>query len=221
MSRKFCLTAVAVVAASFAMTSAASANWTTNGSAGGSTSTSHTTRTSVFSISAFGAIIFQRITCTTSHIHIVVFGPSLASGFGLASLVPSFSGTCQVVGQTAAVKCGNASFNGQSYTPAANVTSGSLTGISCVIAKTSGACGNATTFTGGGITVTGSVNGSYGNTSQQLTVDTAGQTLKASWNSAGCLQGTGTGSATAAVANSTGTALSYDVTSTFKPQITN
>jgi hypothetical protein len=216
---KVCIVGALLVSA-FVGASSASANWTTNGDATG-VAFSGSAGASKLGVTATGSTVgVQGITCTSSSNTGSLFGPSLASGSGIASVLPIFGGTCQVVGQTAAVKCGNATLNGLTYSAVTNVSAGNLTGISCVVAKTSGACGNATTFTGGGITVTGTVNGSYGNTSQQLTIDLAAQNLKASWNSTGCLQGTGTGSATGAFSNASGTALTYSVTSAFKPQAT-
>jgi hypothetical protein len=196
--------------------SSASAAWTTNG-AGNFTGSAGASKLAVTPVG--GAV--QGITCTSST-NSGTLSASQASGTGIAtSVLPIFGGTCQVAGQTAAVKCANtSSLNATSYAPATNVVSGQLVGISCVVAKTSGACGNATTFTGGGITVTGSVQGTYGNTSQQLTVSTTGQALGVSWSSTGCLQGTGTGTASGLFTNASGTALTYSTTSAFKPQVT-
>jgi hypothetical protein len=229
-ARSFCI-AGALIAGALGGASPASANWTTNGSATGTAFTA-SSGTAKLTVTPVGAAA-QGITCTTSSATGKLFGPSLASGNGIASVTPAFGGTCLVVGQTAAVKCGTSNLNGTSYNPVSNLTSGTTTGISCVIAKTSGACGNATTFTGGGITVTGSVTASYGNTTQQMTINQAGQSLAASWNSTGCLQGTGTGTASGQLLNATGSTpggpcgggttgeMVYSVTSAFKPQITN
>jgi hypothetical protein len=217
---KACIAAALIVSA-LAGASSASANWTTNGSASGA-AFSGSSGASKLAVTPVGGAV-QGITCTSSTNTGLLLGPSLASGSTLAAVTLLFGGTCQVAGQTAAVKCTDLGgmLAGTAYNPATSVTTGTLTGVSCVVVKTSGACGNATTFTGGGITVTGSVSGTYGNTTQQLTVNTAGQNLAASWTSTGCLQGTGTGTATGQFTNASGTAAVYSVTSAFKPQVTN
>jgi hypothetical protein len=199
--------------------SSASAAWTTNGSAAGSTFTGSAGASKLAVTPVGGAV--QGITCTSSTNDGQLFGPS-STGTTIASATPIFGGTCQVAGQTAAVKCSSgAMLAATAYAPATSVSSGTLSAISCVVAKTSGACGNPTTFTGGGITVTGSVQGTYGNTTQQLTINTGGQALGVSWSSTGCLQGTGTGTASSQFTNASGTALVYSTTSAFKPQVTN
>jgi hypothetical protein len=215
---KVCIAGALLIAA-LSGASSASATWDTNGSAGG-TAFSGSAGSSKLAVSPVGGAV-QGITCTQSTNTGSLFGPSLGSGNGIATVVPVFGGTCAVVGQTAAVKCSSASLNAVAYASGTGTTTGSLTGVSCIVAKTSGACGNATTFTGGGITVTGSVNGSYVNSSGQLTISTSGQSLPTSWSSTGCLQGTGTGTATGQFTNGSGTALVYSVTGSFKPNVTN
>ncbi|MCU1675428.1 MAG: hypothetical protein JWM93_186 [Frankiales bacterium] len=222
---------IAVGLVSFMLTSAATghANWTTNGSAMGTAWTA-SAGASKLAVTASGASGIQGITCTQASAVGDLVGPTLSSGAGISVIIPIFGGTCQAVGQTSAVKCSNPGphlFNAQTYSAGTSTTTGSLTGIHCTVAKTSGACGNATTFnatgsaTGAGIQITGSAAGFYGNTTQQFSVDTVGQALNVSWSSMGCLQGTGTGSAQGNFQNASGTALIYSMTSAFKPQITN
>jgi hypothetical protein len=211
-----------LLAAGLLNASSATANWTTNG--GGFAS--FTADASKLAVTPVGGAV-QGISCPRATLQVFLLGGSFSSGNAIATQgSPAFQQAlgvdCRVVGQIAAVSCGtNAAFNATSYNPVGGVTMGSLTGVSCVIVKTSGACGNATTFTGGGITVTGSVTGTYGNTTQQLTVNTAGQSLSVSWSSTGCLQGTGTGTATGQLTNSSGTALVYSATGFFRMNITN
>jgi hypothetical protein len=217
---KVCIVGALLVSA-FVGASSASASWTTNGSPSGTAFTG-TGGASKLAVTPVGGAV-QGITCTNSSNSGKLLGTVLPDGLGIAKeIAPVFNGTCQVAGQTAAVKCATTStLSATAYNPATSVTTGTLSGVSCVIVKTSGACGNATTFTGGGITVTGSVSGTYGNTTQQLTVNTAGQSLGVSWSSTGCLQGTGTGTASGSFTNASGTALVYSTTSAFKPQVTN
>jgi hypothetical protein len=100
------------------------------------------------------------------------------------------------------------------------ITVGNVSSIHCQIVKLSGACGNATTFnatgsaTGEGITVSGSLVVSYTNGNGQLTVSTTGQNLSVRWSSPGCLQGTGTGSASGQFSGAGGTELGYATTGT-------
>jgi hypothetical protein len=224
----------ALVAAALGGASSTSANWTTNGSFGGTLS-SFTAGPSRLAVQPVGGAA-QGISCPSGSLQMNLQGPSLATGNGIATgLTLGFKRQlgfptveCTVVGQSAAVKCASSgALNAVSYAPVGGVTSGSITGISCVIAKLSGACGNATTFnatgsaTGAGITLTGSVTGTYGNTTQQITVSTTGQALATSWTSTGCLQGTGTGTAVASLTNSSGTALVYGWDFNLRPNITN
>jgi hypothetical protein len=207
---------LAVAALSSMLDAAAeAATWTTNGSVLGTPFTA-TSGAAKLTVSAPG-FAAQGITCTTKGVEGTVT-KDLASWMHMTI---KLGGICLVVGQTAAVKCSTtAVFTAASYNPATNVTSGAATGISCVVAKTNGACGNATTFTGGGITVTGSVPITYGNTSQQLVSNPSGQALSVSWSGPACLTGTGTGTATGQFTNASGTASVDTMNSVYRPQIT-
>jgi hypothetical protein len=221
------LIAAALIVTAATGASSASANWTTNGNATGATFTM-TAGAAKWTFQPIGGSP-QGFNCSSSSLHGKLFGPSLASGVAIATLDSQWNGACIVVGMTYAIKCATDSqtFDSLTYQPAMSLTTGSMRNIRCVIVKASGSCGNATTFnatgsaTGTGITVTGTVNGTYGNTSQQLTINTAGQSLGTSWSSTGCLQGTGTGTASATLLNASGASLVYSTTSTFRPQITN
>jgi hypothetical protein len=221
--KKLCLGGALAVTAMAGITSSASAaitSWHTNGNATGTTITA-TAGASRLDVTATGSAIgVQGITCATSSVHGLLFGPTFLSATAnvASSVTPIFGGPCLVVGQTAAVQCRSTGvLNAQNF--ASPITSGQLSGIDCVIVKTSGACGNATTFTGGGITVTGTVQGTYNNSTRQLTVSQSGQNLHASWSATGCLQGTGTGSATGSFANASGTDLTYTITGSHHPTI--
>ncbi|MCW2983318.1 MAG: hypothetical protein JWR63_888 [Conexibacter sp.] len=211
---KLCI-AAALVAAALAGASSASANWTTNGSATGTP----------FSLAAAGGIQFKYNTtgaaslvysCSSSSMAGVLNGPSLSSGTGIAQLTPSYAG-CSAAGRFYATKCSLASLNAVAYNPATSLTSSVLANITCNVTW-GGSCGNSTTVTGG-ITITGSVTTTYGNTTQQLTINTAGQALSATWTSSACYGGSQP--ASVQLTNSTGTAPIYTVSSAFKPQITN
>jgi hypothetical protein len=218
MSHTLIRVAIAAALAVAALTGAASASaaeWLTNGT---STGTTFTATAGASQLRVDGSIGVQGLTCTQGHLDGLLTGPTLTGATpAVAHVTPSFGGTCQVVGQTSVVKCSRAPLNAQSY--ATPTTTYSVTLIHCVMVKTNGACGNATTFTGGGITIAGSVAGTYGNTSQQWTVNTAGQNLAVSWSSTGCLQGTGTGTARGTFSNASGTSLVYFSTGTFRPRI--
>jgi hypothetical protein len=217
MSRRISVLCVASVIAMalWGVASASAYTWHTNGSATGTVATA-TGGASQLRVDSTAGV--QGITCTQSSLHLTVLG-IMVNTDTITIFLLTFGGTCTVAGQTAAVKCtqDTGMLNGVSYS--APTTTGTGTGIHCVIVKTNGACGNATTFTGGGITVTGSVTGTYGNTTQQLTVNTAGQNLNTSWSSTGCLQGTGTGTAKGTFSNASGTNLVYNSTSTYRAQI--
>jgi hypothetical protein len=212
--------AVALVASALVgATSAPAAEWLTNGTASGTTFGA-TAGASKLAVTPVGGAV-QGLTCTSSTFDGAATGPTLTGTTAVvAHLTPAFGGTCQVVGQTSAVRCSRAPLTAQTFSEATALTGLALSSIHCVMVKTSGACGNATTFTGGGITIAGSVQGTYGNTSQLFTVSTAGQNLTVSWSSTGCLQGTGTGTASGSFSNATGTDLIYSSTSTFRPTFT-
>jgi hypothetical protein len=219
MAIKLCLVGMLATSA-LAGATPASAGWTTNGSSTGlGTDFSGTAASSVFTVVTTGAGA-QGIRCNTlsaaGHWH--GSGVILPDGTRVATTTSFGFSACTEVGQNAAVRCDvtNMNQNAVSFSPATSVTLGTLTGVSCSVTKS--ACGNSTSVTGG-ITVTGSVNDTYGNTSQQLSINTTGQSLSVSWTAAGCLSGTSPGSGT--FTNSSGTALSASVTSAFKPQITN
>jgi hypothetical protein len=207
--------ACALVVVALSGSAVASANWTTNGNATGVAATGAGIGGSLMTVVTTGAAT-QGIRCTDRDDVYKVYGPFPPSGITVEEYQFSFFTSCTLVGQNAAIKCGTASLNAVSYSAATNLTSGNVTGISCVITKA--ACGNSTSVTGG-ITLTGSFNVTYGNTSQQLAIATAGQSLSASWSGAGCLSGTSPGSVR--FTNSSGTASLASITSAFKPQITN
>ncbi|MCW2986797.1 MAG: hypothetical protein JWR63_4367 [Conexibacter sp.] len=209
---------VALLASALAGAASASANWTTNGTATGTafTGTSSGTLTQLH-IPGFGS--GGGATCSNATMSGKLFGPSLATGNNIASVTPAFT-TCRLLADTAAVKCGTTTVNALGFAPVTDITTMTVASLHCVIVTTTGACGNATTFAGG-VTVWGSVPVTYGNTSQQLILPLAGQTLNAKWSSSACMVGTGTGTAVGTLKNTSGTALTYTITSTFKPQITN
>jgi hypothetical protein len=227
MSRSFskiCIIGALLASAIAGASSASAAEWHTNGSPTGTTF-DLTAGASRLNVTPVGGAV-QGITCSQSTLHIHLFGPTIVQTGGSTLLgkgTPTFNSICQVAGQTSAIKCTATSANvtGVTYTPAGGgITTGNVTGIHCVIVKTSGACGNATTFTGGGITVTGSVQGTFTNSNGQLTVSTANQTLGVSWSSTGCLQGTGTGTASSLFTNASGTDLIYSPTPSPAPRLT-
>jgi hypothetical protein len=197
--------------------SSLASTWHTNGNATGITF-SATGGARQLSVHTSAGV--QGITCSGGTITGRLYG-SASSGAGLATIYGPTTHNCLVVGQAMAVKCGVGALDAVSYSAATNLVSGvgNVTGVACVAAKINGACGNATTFTGGGITFSGSGSGTYGNTTQQVTVNTAGQNISVAWSSTGCLQGTGTGSAKGTLRNASGTSLVYTATSTFRPQI--
>jgi hypothetical protein len=209
-----CVTATLSVGA-LATATSASANWTTNGDATG-TAFSDTAGPSLMTVVTTGTAPQGVAVKKRSRWRRLLRGA--ATGIKIIAGIITVLEEAKVIGQTAAAQCDttNEAFNGLAYSPAADLTSGQNSGITCVVTKA--ACGNSTTITGG-ITITGSVNETYGNTSQQFAMPTTGQNLVASWPGAGCLAGTSPGSVT--WTNSSGTALTSAVTSAFKPQITN
>jgi hypothetical protein len=218
MSRKVlpCCLVLAALLSTLVSASPATAIWTTNGDATGVQATA-TAGSSKLAVAASGAAT-QGISCERMDRTWNVTG-NLSDGHWDKGET-GFT-TCLIVGQAATARCDATEVGtALSYAPVTNVTSYALSGISCRFTKASGACGNSTTVTGG-ITVTGSVNAAYGNTSQQLTIATTGQSLAATWSSPGCLQGTGSSGAPSALTNGSGTALIYSVTSSYKPQISN
>jgi hypothetical protein len=205
--------------------SSASAEWTTNGTAGGLTLHA-TAGGSLLNVSPVGGAV-QGISCPLSSIDVHLY-PTQTSGNTIGHVTPTFTrnatlGTeCQAAGQNAAVQCTptKASFNAVSYYPLTGITVGNVSSIHCQVVKLSGACGNATTFnatgsaSGAGITVSGSVPGTYTNGNGQLTVTSTGQGLAALWSSPGCLQGTGTGTAVGQFSGAGGAELVYTTTGT-------
>jgi hypothetical protein len=212
-----CIAALLTLAAALAGSAPATANWTTNGTATGSAFSASTPSTRWQFHAAGGS---SDIECAPSSLAGQLFGPSLASGSGIASVLPTYSSCSAGSIFLHAMKCSTESLNGIAYTAGTATTTAAL-GVRCIIVKTNGACGNATTFTGGGITLTGQVPVTYGNTSQSLTVSPIGQTLAATWSVNACLGFWTPGPATVTLTNASGTALVYGLTSTFRPQITN
>jgi hypothetical protein len=220
---KICIAGALLASAIAEASSASAAEWHTNGSASGTTF-DLTSGASKLNVTPPGGPV-QGITCTASGHDIHLLGPTLvagAEGTFIGKGTPTFTGTCQIAGQTAAVKCTPTDedvYDG-TYLPAGGITTGTVTGIHCIVVKTNGACGNATTFTGGGITVTGSVEDTFTNSNGQLTISAANQTLAVRWSSTGCLQGTGTGTASSQLTNASGTDLIYSPTPSPAPRIT-
>ncbi|MCW2983925.1 MAG: hypothetical protein JWR63_1495, partial [Conexibacter sp.] len=164
---KVCV-AGALVASALVGASSASANWTTNGNATGTTATFTANLSVTLTVTASGAAAAQGITCVGGiDWHWDVYGFSFASPLHLWTTTTfRRTGSCTVVGFNAAEQCTTTAssrpqFNAVSYNPATSTTTGSITGIHCIIVRP-GACGNATTFnstgstTGEGITVSGS-----------------------------------------------------------------
>jgi hypothetical protein len=208
--------AALVVVALGAASAASAATWHTNATA---TTMNGAATAGASQLRVDSTAGVQGLTCTNAGIDVTWEPDPLGAGTPktVATFTPTFA-TCLVVGQSSAVKCASASLQAVSYS--APTTTGSTSNLHCVMVKTNGSCGNATTFTGGGITIAGSVTGTYGNTSQQLTINTAGQNLNVSWSSTGCLQGTGTGTAKGTFSNASGTNLVYSSTSTFRGRLT-
>jgi hypothetical protein len=224
MSRGLLSTCIVVVLATVALaaTATASANWTTNGNSTGSTFFSSTfTATADAPRWAIDPpdVFFITMGCNQAVLDGRLQGPSLTTGLGMASIALTFP-VC--AGGLTAMRCATTStLNAVAYVPLTNVVSGQVAGISCLIVLRNGACGNPTTFTGGGITLTGQVPATYGNTTQQLTIPVTPQGITATWSGPGCMLGTGPGTSNVTLTNSSGTALTFGVTSGFKPQITN
>ncbi|MCW2983316.1 MAG: hypothetical protein JWR63_886 [Conexibacter sp.] len=148
-------------------------------------------QSTTLSVTAAGAAGTQGITCTGGlDAHVDFFGPSLASGNSIATITAlDFLPSCVVAGFSAAVKCTNTAssmsvLNDVSYDAGTSTSTGTITGIHCIVVRL-GSCGNATTFnatgstTGEGITVSGSVGATYGNTTHQLTILNNAQSLNA------------------------------------------
>jgi hypothetical protein len=194
----------------------AAANWTTNGNSTGVTF-GGTGGPGILTVATTGAAP-QGLSCAGGSGGGKLLGPSSGSGTALATGFFVSLNTCKVVGQNAAVRCDttNGVLNVTTYDPVTNITTGIGSNVTCFATKAG--CGNSTTVTGG-ITGTGTLGGTYGNTSQQLTVPTTGQNLSVTWSGAGCLAGTSPGSGK--LTNTSGTASVYGLTTAFKPQITN
>jgi hypothetical protein len=201
-----------LVAAALLGAAPASALWTTNGTASGSafSAGASVARLDVFASGGSGDFFV----CTPSMAG-SLFGPTRATGVGLATLTLAFASCTASGGQPVAAKCDPAGLDATSYGAATSVTSATLSGVRCRFTKAG--CGNSTTVTGG-ITVSGSAAPTYGNTTQQFSVPSSGQTFAATWPS-GCFSGTSPG--TFRFVTPSGPGLSYAVTSSFKPQITN
>jgi hypothetical protein len=216
-STRVCIAALLTFTAALAASAPATANWTTNGTATGSpfSGSAPSTRWQFHTPG-----ISSNIECAPSSLTGLLFGPSLASGSGIASVLPAYSNCSAGSIFLHAMKCSAEPLNGITYTAGTATTAAAL-GIRCIIVKTNGACGNATTFTGGGITLSGQVPVTYGNTSQSMTVSPTGQTLAATWSVNACLGFGIPGPASVTLTNTSGTALVYGLTSTFRPQITN
>jgi hypothetical protein len=206
--------------------SSASAEWTTNGNSTGLTLHA-TAGPSLLNVSPVGGAV-QGLSCPLSSLDVHLYGPSLASGNTVGHVTPTFTrnagtGTeCQAAGVNYSWRCTPtmASLNAVAYYPLTGITVGNVSSIHCQIVKLSGACGNATTFnatgsaSGAGITVSGQVPGTYTNGNGQLTVTSTGQSLSALWSSPGCLQGTGTGTASGQFSGAGGAELVYTTTGT-------
>jgi hypothetical protein len=224
MSRGLLSTCIVVALATIALaaTSSASANWTTNGNSTGSTFFS-STFTATASAPRWAIdppdVFFITMVCNQAVVDGRLLGPSLTTGFGIATVALSFP-VC--AGGLAAMQCAtSSSLNAAAYAPLTNLVTAQIASISCLIVLRNGACGNPTTFTGGGITLTGQVPATYGNTTQQLAIPVTPQNITATWSGPGCMLGTGTSTTNVTLTNSSGTALTFGVTSGFKPQITN
>jgi hypothetical protein len=222
---KLCVTGALLISA-LVGASSASAVWTTNGNSTGLTLHATAGRSELL-VSPVGTA-GQGITCPLASLDVHLYGPTRTTGNTLAHVTPTFTRDsvtnveCQVAAQNGAVQCTSttAFFSGVTYYPATGITTGNVANVHCVIVKLSGACGNATTFnatgsaTGEGITADGSLTGTYTNTNGQYTVLRTGQNLSVRWSSPGCLQGTGTGTATGLLTNASGAELVYTTTGT-------
>jgi hypothetical protein len=198
---------IILAACALASASPASANWTTNGP-GTFTTSAAAVRWSFMNTSG----TTSSFACSSS-----IGGPGALNGPSLANgLIGTFSPgsfSCPVAGINETIVCTQAPISATIYF--APTTSGALS-ISCHFAG--GACGNATTFAGAR-TLVGTVPFTYGNTSQQLTVSSTGQNVSAPGPATTC--NFIHFPATVTITNSSGTNLSYGVTSTFKPNVTN
>jgi hypothetical protein len=189
----------------------ASANWTTNGDATGMAWTTSTQIVGMSFIPASGASVSG--VCTSS-LPGRLFGPSLATGIGIANATLTFT-SCSVGGSAAAYSCDPGRLDGLAYT-APNVQT-TLVNVVCRVTKAG--CGNSTTVTGG-ITISGSAPLTFRNaTTPNFAAPNlgSGQTFTTTWT-AGCLTGTAPGTFEFHIPSG---AANYNVTSSFKPQITN
>jgi hypothetical protein len=211
LSLKLCI-AGAVLFCVAAGASVASATWTTNGSASGTAFTGSAAGGARFALTNSTGTA-SGITCTGATLGGSLLGTAI-DGPLLGSLTPAFT-SCQVVGQSAKVGCTTTVVDGYSYTAP---TATFVTGLSCLVAKTSGACGNTTTLAGG-ISIKGALLPTYGNTSQLLTLGNTSESMSATWSGAGCLAGTPGSGDNATLLNTSGTSLGYGTTSAFKPQL--
>jgi hypothetical protein len=140
---------------------------------------------------------------------------SAASGLRLADVQPRFAG-CTVSGLAFTVACTPlssvsplpAALNGASYS--AGVTTGTLSNIRCTISIPN--CS---------VVVTGTVNGTYNNTSFALTVLSTSQALAYTATGASCSALGFAASGSATYTNGTGGNAVYVVTSSPKPSVTN
>jgi hypothetical protein len=227
MARRLITTSLATMALLAALTGAASANWTTNGTASGIAFAGTATK-NFWTVKPVGRTLSTGWQCPFGGVDGILTGPSFSGPAPVMGQLTFASSGCFLISGMAlwAVKCDSGSpFSGLSYSPVGSLTAGSVASVRCVLVRVAGGCGNATTFTGGGIVITGTLPVSYGNTSQQLSVDIPGQSLRATWTTASCLSGTGTGTATGGligdIMNGTGLPVTYRATSTFRPNITN
>jgi hypothetical protein len=129
------------------------------------------------------------------------------SGLGLATVTPRFNG-CTVAGLAFTVSCAAAELNGSSYV--APTTTGTISNLDCTISIP-----NCT------VTVTGTVNADYNNTSFQLTVTSAGQALSYTATGSSCSALGFAANGAADYTSGTGGNAVYTVTTTPKPVVTN
>jgi hypothetical protein len=211
----------ALLLAALAAPSSSFGYWTTNGTPSGTIPFTTAAGSSAITVVATGAPL-QTVSCSTANASNTIHNSDITrpDGTKIKTQHIGKAAGCQISGMGAAVNCEPSvlSFgDGIAYSPSTNVATLQISGVECQITTAFG-CGNSTTVTGG-ITVAGSYLETYGNTSQQFAVQPSGQSLSATWSGGGCLAGSSPG--TAKWTNTSGTALAYSVTSTFKPQISN
>jgi hypothetical protein len=141
---------------------------------------------------------------------------SQASGVGIGTFLPTFTNCFSLAGPSVAMKCGSMSLSAISFT--APVAAISLSSVQCDLVMPYINCGNATTVSGG-IVATGTLTGTYNNTVAAFTIPNNSY-LSATWP-AGCVMPPHVAGDTARFASVGNPYARYNVSSSFRPLITN